>query len=98
MPRVVFARWCRVRAEVHSVPLGPLQQVHVLEGIGTRGKCIQRRCEHGDVASDVLDTAFPEWCASGKKGVRHWFDARKRALARCGIGQIGGNMRETGLA
>jgi hypothetical protein len=59
-----------------------------------RGKCIQYCGQHDDVALNVLDTTFPERCASGEEGMRHWFDARDRAPTGLEVGQIGSNMGE----
>ena len=94
MPDIVFARWRWIRAEVHSVPLGAFQQVNVLEGKGMRRECVERRRQHGDIALDVLDTAFPKWRAGGEKGMRHRFDGCQRAPARRRVGQIGNDMLE----
>jgi hypothetical protein len=38
MPGIVFTRRRRIRAEMHSVPLGAFEQVNVLKRIGARSK------------------------------------------------------------
>jgi hypothetical protein len=68
--------------------------VNVLKTIGMGGKGVQRRRQHRGIAFDILDTTFAERCASGKKRVRHRFDACERAPAGLGIRQIGSNMAE----
>ena len=64
----------------------------MLKCIATRRKGVQRRGQHGDIALDVLDAAFPKRRAGGEEGVRHRFDGCQRAPARHGIGQIGNQM------
>jgi hypothetical protein len=83
---------------MHAIPLDALQQVDVLERIGARCKRVQGRGQHGDIALDVLDAAFPEWRTRSEKRVRHRLDCCQRAPAGCRIGQIGNEMAEGCLA
>lgn len=95
MPLIVLTRRGCHGSEMHAVPLGTFDEVHVLQPRRYRLDGVEHMAQHGRVLLHVLHAAFAELGARAVEGVGDAGTVSQSLQAALSIEQIGRDVAQT---